>query len=1144
MPVQVVTTQSLFETEPTTPTPTTPTPTTPTPTTPTPTTPTIVFNATFSSPFADSLVGSEGPDSIAGGAGNDVLSGRGGNDTLVGDGDDDTLLGEFGDDTLIGLGGIDGLFGGVGDDLYLIGQGSQFDFISDSASNAGDELNFSRGLSPIDLDIHLDSGTNLSLGVDDEHIESIADIYGITIENFFTDGGGRGTGSIERLSFASITLSTVGATPTVINQSESNNTLATADDIARSAFGIGPNADVGDAALPWVSINGIIGPGDGAQNDVDFYALHLRAGETVYLDIDYGFNSGTQVDTILGFWDSAGTRLAQNDDDFTIPGGGGSVHGFDSYIQHTVTADGTYYASVTAYANFGSNGPSFNNAANSAYNNGDYVLNISLNAVPGITIPGYALTFALAGTAGSDLLVGSDNPSFGPETINGGDGDDAIFGNAGAENLIGGTGNDHLSGGDGTDTLFGGDGNDTLFGGGGADVLDGGTGNDVLVASQSVELEDTLMGGAGDDTYAYSVGGATISDSGGTDTVTLTSGVRFRDVNRTGNNLILTTETGNIVVANHFTTAQVEQIVFAGDNRSFLAATTTAGTSAGDLIVGTAGVDTIVGGDGGDFIAGLAGADSLMGNTGDDLLIGGAGNDVLDGGAGNDAAIFGDLTVNVTVNLVSGTAITTTETDTLISIESVRGGSGNDLITGDTFDNELAGGAGNDTLLGGAGNDTYRFGAVDGLDTINDSVGDDTIMLTTGLPDVFRPTFVDAFFDLGNLVLRVDANNRLTVVGNSVEQIRFEDFPNLVFTVGSTPAAGNDFVVAGTSEVSLEANTINGLGGADILFGNGGNDHLSGGLDNDHLSGGLDNDNLFGGAGNDNLDGGGGSDSLYGNEGDDFLEGGAGADSLEGGLGDDVYIYDGTEVGGFGTDTLRDEGGFDALLCGNLLAANLTLGRSGDNLILDFGAAGQVIALDHYGANRIEGIGFDPISGRLDTYILSATNTGTAGGDAIAGTAANDTLIGRDGDDLLFGNSGADTIVGGRGGDDMRGGDGNDVFFYNATNEGTVVAANGVFGFDVFIDVLRDFATGVDTFNFVSSAFGNLATGTLAPGNFTTIIGDYDGTNASTQFIFDDLANVLYYDGNGSAAGYTVIAQTGSSNVTNTNIQIVAAGIS
>jgi Ca2+-binding RTX toxin-like protein len=51
------------------------------------------------------------------------------------------------------------------------------------------------------------------------------------------------------------------------------------------------------------------------------------------------------------------------------------------------------------------------------------------------------------------------------------------------------------------------------------------------------------------------------------------------------------------------------------------------------------------------------------------------------------------------------------DTDTLVAIENVVGGSGNDRLVGDAATNRLSGGAGADTLMGGGGDDTLVGGA-------------------------------------------------------------------------------------------------------------------------------------------------------------------------------------------------------------------------------------------------------------------------------------------------------------------------------------------------------------------------------------------------------------------------------------------------
>src|SRR5205085_990429 len=136
--------------------------------------------------------------------------------------------------------------------------------------------------------------------------------------------------------------------------------------------------------------------------------------------------------------------------------------------------------------------------------------------------------------------------------------------------------------------------------------------------------------------------------------------------------------------------------------------------------------DFLFGGKDNDILWGEGGNDFLYGELGNDKLRGGAGNDTLDGGEGADWADFSDTNLTVTVNLApsiiaagsagKGYAIGAgTGNDTLVSIENVRGGFGNDIIYADRGNNILDGGFGNDKLYGYAGNDTLIGGLGDDL---------------------------------------------------------------------------------------------------------------------------------------------------------------------------------------------------------------------------------------------------------------------------------------------------------------------------------------------------------------------------------------------------------------------------------------------
>ena len=87
-----------------------------------------------------------------------------------------------------------------------------------------------------------------------------------------------------------------------------------------------------------------------------------------------------------------------------------------------------------------------------------------------------------------------------------------------------------------------------------------------------------------------------------------------------------------------------------------------------------------------------------------------ASGDRIDGGLGSDTVSYAAVTAGVVVNLATGTADPVSGTqighDTLISIENVTTGSGDDTLIGNAANNVLNGGTGFNIFRGGAGNDT------------------------------------------------------------------------------------------------------------------------------------------------------------------------------------------------------------------------------------------------------------------------------------------------------------------------------------------------------------------------------------------------------------------------------------------------------
>lgn len=151
---------------------------------------------------------------------------------------------------------------------------------------------------------------------------------------------------------------------------------------------------------------------------------------------------------------------------------------------------------------------------------------------------------------------------------------------------------------------------------------------------------------------------------------------------------------------------------------------------------GTDGADRLYGTGGTDELQGRGGDDLLSGRYGTDLLRGGAGNDRIRGGQRRDSAIYDDHSAAVTANLGTGVATSGEDRDSLSSIETLVGGSGDDRLTGNHLRNTLSGGRGDDRLTGGGGNDTL-FGWY-GRDEVQAGAGNDHVFTADAEPDTIN----------------------------------------------------------------------------------------------------------------------------------------------------------------------------------------------------------------------------------------------------------------------------------------------------------------------------------------------------------------------------------------------------------------------
>ncbi|MCB1493512.1 MAG: hypothetical protein KDJ77_17240, partial [Rhodobiaceae bacterium] len=313
---------------------------------------------------------------------------------------------------------------------------------------------------------------------------------------------------------------------------------------------------------------------------------------------------------------------------------------------------------------------------------------------------------------------------------------------AGDDDVTGGSGNDTIMGGLGFDHLKGGDGEDILQGGAGGDILDGGASNDTASYADSLAVNVQIQYGIVQDGYA------------GDDTL-----------------------------------ISIENLT---------------GSAYNDTLTGDEKDNVLTGGEGDDILRGLGGVDHLIGGDGDDWLF----VDSLDAAGGT---IDGGLGTMDRLDVVNGNGVSLDLDAAGIEIArgnignevfdgstssadlTMRGRSGNDILTGGSGDDYLYGDAGQDQLIGGAGLDRLFIDAAD-----FDTSGGFTPMIDGGAGSEDR-VFVTA---LGSMT-PTQAGVSLNMLDHNVE-VAYGNF-------------GHD--------------TFDGSSSSDVLslYGYGGNDTLIGG---------------------------------------------------------------------------------------------------------------------------------------------------------------------------------------------------------------------------------------------------------------------------------------------------------------------------
>ncbi|WP_275296358.1 VWD domain-containing protein, partial [Sulfitobacter mediterraneus] len=1060
-------------------------------------------------PAGLNIVGDEGNNYREGQGGNDTISGLGGNDDLVGLGGDDSILGGGGDDALQGGAGCDTLLGGLGGDFISPGAGD--DTVEGGPDDGFDQIVY----------LYDAMGANALLGVtvtfSSEFDGSVVDFAGDT--DVFT--------SIDRVWGTNNADTFMGA---VGNQQFAG---FAGDDTFQGGDGDRDRIDYSREQADNGAIQGIVldmaaGTATDSYGDTDTFTDIEEVTGNEFDDLITGDDERNTLvgnegnDTLIGGGGDDNIRGGDGDDlilggeggDFIEPGTGtdtidgetrGAVNGWWNELAYTFSSRGEgATGGITAIYT-----SEFAGTVTDYAGDTDTFQNID-------RIWGTDNADRFVGTVGEQRFVGFA----GNDTFDGGDGEDWLRydeeGKDGAPqgivvDLALGTATDAygdtdtllniehieatnmgdlINGSDVRNRLKGKDGDDTLFGNGGRDNINGGDGNDFVDAGAD---NDFIEVGAGSDTVDGGTGGVL---------------GEFNDLS-------------------YFFSAL-------SDGATMGITVTYSGEFAGSIVDYTGSTDVF---ENINRVWGTENVDVFVGTNGHQRFSGFGGNDTFDGGAGSDRVDYSRETNDagglsgIVADLTAGTATDAFgDTDTLISIEEVRGTDFNDIITGDRNENDLLGEGGDDLISSvGGGRNSLRGGG--GNDTLN-AQGDNDYVSGGDGNDLITFTGVGGYAEAG---LGSD-----TIIGGS----------DGYFSIGYDDVG--ESIVADTDAGRVE------LSGGDV-------DTL---INIRNIGGGDGDDTIIG-------DDGSAQQEFFSSRGNDFFDGKGGGrdwiiydDSSETSI--NINFQDGIATGAYsGTDTFVNIEG-----ARGTRGADTFIGRDSDTTIFQ-GLDGVDIYQGGTGTDRID-FSFDDNRGGLgaitiDLQLGTATDgfgneetltsieqaTGSDLGDSMLGNQDDNFFGGRDGDDTLDGRDGDDFMLGGRGIDLITLGAGEDIISGRAEElDGDVITdftfEDAVYVFDdsygliaanlsIVGDQLRVDTDGDGT----AEASMTLLNGYAGP--VTSVGGDVAGTSA-TVFGFENpsiFAETGPEGDSGSAVITITVLRTGdTSSTASVNVTLEGTGVS